>query len=239
MSVSWRDPNWKTDGAVVCIDLTAEAIEEARSKGYRLIVNHHPCIFPKSRGLSQVVAGSLVFEALRHGIAVVAAHTNFDRSALEVVRSVSEGLGVTPKGRLYDHPERAFRKLAVFVPVSHVEEVRKAVTEAGAGHVGNYDSCTFGSPGEGTFRGGEGTHPFLGSPGVLEKAQEVKLETLFPDGLQKQILTALRSAHPYEEIAYDLYPVEQEPPSVGLIRGAGYGFWGEFPSPKPFSDLTD
>jgi dinuclear metal center YbgI/SA1388 family protein len=235
------DPHWKTAGAVIAIDLSEEAIETADRLGYRLIVNHHPCIFPKSKGLAKVTAGSgkggLVFEAIRRGIAVAAYHTNFDRCALEVAESISKGLGLEPKGRLLDKPLESLLKLAVFVPLSHAEKVRDALFEAGAGHIGNYDSCTFSVQGQGTFRGATGTNPFIGKPGKLEAAAEVRLETVVPRGLERSVVQAMLKAHPYEEVAYDLYALQQAPSSVGLVRGLGYGFWGEFPEPKPFSEV--
>jgi hypothetical protein len=126
----------------------------------------------------------------------------------------------------------------VFVPETHADRVRDALGQAGAGHIGNYDSCTFATPGEGTFRGSAKTRPFQGKPGRLERASEVRLETILPRGLKKSVLAALRAAHPYEEIAYDLYPLEQGPASLGLVHGLGYGFWGDFPSSKPFPEVT-
>ncbi len=235
------DPDWQTRGAIVAIDLSEDAIIAAEKRGYRLIINHHPCIFPKSKGLAKITAGSgksgLIFEAIRRGIAVAAYHTNFDRCALEVAESISEGLGLEPKGRLLDKPQEALLKLAVFVPLSHAEQVRAAVSDAGAGHIGNYDSCTFSVQGQGTFRGSQGTNPFLGQPGQLESATEIRLETIIPRGLERSVVQAMLKAHPYEEVAYDLYPVEQSPSSVGLVKGLGYGFWGEFPQPKPFSEV--
>jgi dinuclear metal center YbgI/SA1388 family protein len=241
------DPAWKTAGAVVCVDLNPNAIKMARAKGYRLIINHHPCIFPKTRGLSKVVAdrgggvSSLVFEALQHGIAVVAVHTNFDRCALEVVEAVSQGLGAKPLGRLTEKRSGApdsLIKLSVFVPHDHLEKVRTAICEAGAGQIGEYDFCTFSVSGQGTFRGGKDTHPHIGKPGQLESAQEYRLETIFPKGLQKTVLKALFKAHPYEEVAFDLFKVEQEASGKGMVKGLGYGFWGDFPRPKSFSDVT-
>ena len=236
------DPSWETEEVVVCIDLTKEAIAAARKAGYRLIVNHHPCIFPKSRGLSTIKAGrgkeSLVFEAIRHGIAVAAYHTGFDRCALEVVEKISSGLGVTPKGRLFDHARGTLSKLVVYVPKTHEEDVRASLAEAGAGHLGNYDSCSFVSEGKGRFRGSEASRPFFGKPGKLEIAAEMRIETIFPRGLERSVVEAMRAAHPYEEIAYDIYPVEQAPSRVGLAKGVGYGFWGEFARPKPFSEVV-
>jgi len=238
------DLAWKTSGAVVTIDLTDEAIELAKKKKFRLIVTHHPCIFPKSRGLSSIIGGegrgisSFVFKALREGIAVIACHTNFDQCALEVVETVSKGLGLLPKGRLIDHDSGTLLKLVVFVPAKHLDSVRQAICEAGAGHIGNYDFCTFNSPGDGTFRGSEQARPFLGLPGQLEKVSEVRLETILPRALRKSVISALLSSHPYEEVAYDLYPVEQAPVQKGLVKGLGYGFWGEFNSLRPFSEVV-
>lgn len=238
------DAQSETSGAVISIDLTEKAIEVARSKNFRLIVTHHPCIFPKSRGLSKVIAGphsgmsGLVFEAVRNGISVVACHTNFDQCALEVIYSVAQGLGVRPQGRLIERGSGALLKLVTFVPAGHLESVRKKICEAGAGHLGNYDHCTFSGMGEGTFLGREGAQPFLGKVGILEKVQESRLETVFPRGLRKQVIEALFKAHPYEEVAYDLYPIEQPPALKGLVKGLGYGFWGEFPSSKPFSEVA-
>lgn len=232
------DPLWMTPGVVISIDLTLEAIELAQRKGYRLIVNHHPCIFPKSKGLSRVTPPSLVFEALARGIAVVACHTNFDRCALEVPHGLAQLLGVNLVGRLVDEPSGSLKKLVVFVPSSHTDEVHAALSGAGAGHIGRYDECAFVAPGEGRFRGGLGTNPFIGKPGALERAVEDRLETIFPAGLEGEVLQALRDSHPYQEIAYDIYPVEQGPSAEGIVRGLGYGFFGDLKKPQDFKSLS-
>ena len=231
------DPSTVTRGAVVSIDLTREAIEEASLRGFSLIFNHHPCIFPRGKGPSAVVAGSLVYEAARRGIAVVATHTNFDRCALEVVEQVSRSLGVSPLGRLVEDPSEELLKLVVFVPATHAVSVREALAQAGAGHIGNYDSCAFEGEGHGYFRGRDGTRPFLGKPGTLERAVEVRLETVFPKVLKPEVLAALRQAHPYEEIAYDLIEVMQSVSKTGLVRGVGYGFWGDFEKPISWAEF--
>ena len=240
------DPDWKTTGAVISVDLTEETIALAAKKGFRLIVNHHPCIFPRSRGLARLVAGpksssNLIFQALTQGIAVAAYHTNFDRCALEVVEDICRHLKMEPRGRFIERPREKLRtslmKLVVFVPVTHADSVKKAICEAGAGQIGRYDFCTFSGSGEGTFRGGKGTKPFLGKSGQLEKAKELRLETVFPRGMEKPILKAMSKAHPYEEVAYDLYALEQEPNAAGMAMGLGYGVWGDFPTAKPFPEL--
>jgi dinuclear metal center YbgI/SA1388 family protein len=232
------DAQAKTMGGVVSIDLTREAIDLAVQHNYRLIVNHHPCIFPKNKGLSRLTPDHLAYEAIQKGIAVVAAHTNFDQCALEVVSKVADGLGIVAKGRLIDQASGSLLKLVTFVPLENAEKVRQAICEAGAGQVGNYDSCTFGMTGEGTFRGNEGTKPFIGHPGRLERVPEIRIETIFPAGMRKCVIAALVEAHPDEEVAYDIYPLEQAAGGQGVIRGLGYGVWGEFPTPKPFSELT-
>ncbi len=235
----------KTRGAVLSIDLTQNALDLAIEHDFHLVITHHPCIFPKERGLSQLVwknendsLSSLIAKATTSGIAVITCHTNFDQCALEVTKVVSQGLGLTAQGRLLDDPGESLLKLVVFVPATHLEPVRTALCEAGAGHIGHYDFCTFSSPGEGSFRGGIKTQPFFGKPGKFEKTQEIRLETIIPQGLKRPIIQALLRVHPYEEVAYDLYPLKQTPVSLGLTWGLGYGFWGEFAQPKPFSDLA-
>jgi dinuclear metal center YbgI/SA1388 family protein len=232
----------ETRGVIVSVDLTVEAIEEARARGFRLILNHHPCIFPKQRGLSRVVrsdsgGSELVYRAIREGIAVVACHTNFDRCVLEAPQAIARGLGARPLGRLIEKPAGSCVKLVVFVPSSHLEQVRVAVCEAGAGKIGDYDFCTFAVEGEGSFRGGEATSPYIGEPGKLEFVDELRLELVFPRGLEKAVVSALAKAHPYEEPAFDLIPVEQAPSGRGLVRGLGYGFWGELEKPARFGEL--
>jgi dinuclear metal center YbgI/SA1388 family protein len=237
------NPGWTTPGAVVTVDLTAEALSAAKRLGYRLIINHHPCIFPRSKGLSRVVdAGdggksSLVFQAIEQGIAVAAYHTNFDRCALEVVDKIASGLQISPRGRLFDHAP-SLLKLVVFVPASHADPVREALAQAGAGQVGDYDSCSFEQAGVGRFRGSPASRPFLGQPGRLEEVSEVRIETILPRGLESAVVRSMRAAHPYEEVAYDLYPVEQSPAPIGLAKGVGYGFWGELEKPRPFSEVV-
>ncbi len=234
------DPAKKTPGAVVSIDLTRQALDSASSLGFGLIVTHHPCIFPRSRGLSRVTAGgngmgSLVYEAAAKGIAVYSTHTNFDQCALEVPQRICEALGAKPVGRLMEKGGRgALVKLVVYVPETHAEDVRQALCDAGAGQIGRYDQCSFGVRGEGTFRAGEGSNPTLGKHSELERVAEVRVETVIARGMERPVLKALKKAHPYEEVAYDLYPVEQGPTPVGLNSGLGYGFYADFPEPYTF-----
>lgn len=232
------DPSWMTSGAVISIDLNWDCIQLAQQTGYRLILNHHPCIFPKSRGLSKLTSHSPIFAAIQNGIAIAAYHTNFDQSALEVIETISKKLNISPMGRLVEKPSQSFLKLTTFVPSNYLEKVRTAICEAGAGEIGHYDYCTFGIQGEGTFRGSELTQPFIGKPGELERVQEVRLESILPKGLKENVEEALFRSHPYEEVAYDFFGVETSYTGKGIVKGLGYGFWGEFPNSRPFPEVA-
>jgi len=137
-----------------------------------------------------------------------------------------------------DQSQESLLKLAVMVPKTHAEKVRIAICAAGAGKISNYDQCSFNSEGEGTFRGSSLTRPFIGKPGKLERVSEIKVETILPRGLKNSVLSALLAAHPYEEVAYDFYSVEQKPPRTGIVSGLGYGFWGKYEKPKSFSEIS-
>lgn len=236
------DPRDAIQGAVISIDLTEESLETARKLGYSVIFNHHPAIFPKQKGLSSFTAtgnSKLIFDCARSGISVVACHTNFDREAISAMQDLCDGLGAKPVGRLFEKGECALLKLALYVPRSHLEAVREALFENGAGAIGDYDSCSFTVEGEGTFRGSANTNPFVGKPGVLERASEVKLETIVPEALVSRVLQAMKRAHPYEEVAYDLFRLEQKTPPRGFRAGLGYGFVAEFSKDLSFRAFQD
>ena len=237
------DPKKEITGVVVSVDLSREAFDLAVMNGANVIVNHHPCIFPKQSGISRLVPGrtdemtTLIFEAVQKGIQIIALHTNFDRCAMEVVESITEGLGAKPVGRLVDSATELL-KLVIYVPDTHIEKVREAIHEAGAGVIGNYDQCSFSVSGEGRFRGLEGSDPFLGKPGAMEVVKEVRLETVLPAGLKKQVLKAMHDTHPYEEVAYDLYALEQKIKDRGQSPGLGYGFVADFEQKVSFSEFS-
>lgn len=241
------DPDWNTGGVVLSIDLTPKAIQTAAAKGYHLILTHHPALFPKKGGLPRLVSSlpeslsTLLLQAAQKKIAIASCHTNFDKCALEVIDKISKLLGITPLGRLLDFSSESLLKLVVFVPSTHLDAVRDSLCKAGAGQIGRYDSCTFSTPGVGTFRGGALTKPFIGKRGELEKVQEHRLETILPRSLQKPVLKALFESHPYEEVAFDFYPIESDflrkNTSQGIHKGLGYGFWGDFSQAKSFSEV--
>jgi hypothetical protein len=129
------------------------------------------------------------------------------------------------------HPEKLL-KLAVFVPEGHVEQVRQAIADAGAGHIGNYSHCTFQTAGTGTFLPLDGAKPFIGKPGQLEYAAEFRLETVMPEAVSSRVLSAMLKAHPYEEVAYDIYTLNNSVTSHGLGRV------GQLAEPVAFTDFA-
>lgn len=211
-------PEAEVQTVMVALDPTLAVIEEAIAAGAGLLITHHPFLFhPLSAVRTDLPSGRAVARALAGGLALFSAHTNLDSVEGGVSSVLAERLGLGDAEPLEAGGEPLV-KLAVFVPESHVEEVRQALGRAGAGHLGNYSHCTFGAPGTGTFLPGEGTQPFLGRPGELERVAEVRLETILPERLLGKVLAAMLKAHPYEEVAYDVYPLKNRGPAAGLGR---------------------
>lgn len=222
----WDNPGWQlgnpqapVERVLLCLDVGREVVEEAGQKAAQLILTHHPLFFKGIKSLRlDSPPGALVAELLRLGIGVYTAHTNLDRARLGVSDALVRVLGLQETEVLAPAEERYY-KLVVFVPVGHVEAVREALGNAGAGWIGNYSHCTFGVEGTGTFLPLEGTSPYIGRQGVLERVREVRLETVVPSALVEKAVRAMLEAHPYEEVAYDLYPLANRfKPSLGLGR---------------------
>ena len=237
------DPSQAFKSLVIGVDLTETLLELALQKKANLIVIHHPPLFPKGKGLTQLrLKGpnelqTLLLQAFKKDICIYVAHTNFDRCGLDGMFSLAQDLGAVPHARVWesaDEGKTLFKKLVTYVPEEHFETVRDALYMIGCGHIGNYDCCGFGSPGVGNFRPLAGASPFLGKVGELEQTEEIRLETLIVDGMQERALAVLKEAHPYEEVAYDFYPVEQEPSLKGMVWGFGYGFVADFKKPVPY-----
>ena len=234
------DPNQNFKSLVVGVDLTEELLDLAVEKKSNLIILHHPPLFPKGKGLTHLRLKkkndlqTLLLTAFKKDICVYVAHTNFDRCGLDGMFTLAQDLGGKPLARLWEHPDAGktlLKKLVTYIPEEHFERVRDSLYMVGCGHIGNYDCCGFGAPGVGNFRPLEGASPFLGKVGALEEAEEIRLETLVVDGMQDLAIRTLKEAHPYEEVAYDLYPVEQLPGMKGMVWGLGYGFVAELEKP--------
>ncbi|MDR7237223.1 Nif3-like dinuclear metal center hexameric protein [Neobacillus drentensis] len=211
--------NKKVERIMIALDVLENVIDEAIEKNVQLIIAHHPIIYrPLKNLLTDTVQGKMLEKLVKHDIAVYAAHTNLDVAKGGVNDLLANALELQDAEVLVPTFNTKLKKLVVFVPVSHAEVIRKVLGEAGAGFIGNYSHCSFSANGTGRFLPGENTNPFLGEAGRLEEVEEVRLETIVPEPLLKKTITAMIKAHPYEEVAYDVYPLENTGDVLGLGR---------------------
>jgi dinuclear metal center YbgI/SA1388 family protein len=210
---------------LVALDVTEEVIEEAIDKKADLLVTHHPVIFGSVKSITDHDrTGRLLLRLIRKNIALFAAHTNLDFTREGVSFALAKKLNLQ-NARVLHKDIRQYNKVAVFIPVSHTEKVMLAMANAGAGSIGAYDSCSFQSEGTGTFRPLKGSNPFIGSTGTLERVDEMRLEMIVPTWKLNPVLEAMKAAHPYEEIAYDVYAL------ANVSSEYGSGVIGELPKP--------
>lgn len=201
--------------AMLCLDVTPQVVKESIEQKSNLIISHHPLIF---RGIKKLTGASDIEKALilaiQNHIAIYSAHTNLDNVSGGVNAKLAEKLGLT-NVRILDPLAGDLKKLICFVPEDFAEKVREAIFAAGAGTIGNYDQCSFNIRGEGTFRANELAKPFVGEKNEQHHEPEVRIESIFPAHRQKQVISAMLEAHPYEEVAYDVYALENLNPEKG------------------------
>ena len=213
------DPQIEVRRVLVALDCTGSVVEEALTSGTNIIITHHPLIFRALKNLRLDTApGNILAKLIKNDIAVFAAHTNLDSATGGVNTILAQKLGLLEPAILSPGHEEKLYKIVVFVPRGHEDQVREAMGRAGAGWIGNYSDCFFMLPGIGTFKAGEGTDPFIGEIGRLEKVEEYRLETIVPAPKLRQVIAAMNKAHPYEEVAYDLVPLANEGTKAGLGR---------------------
>lgn len=210
------DANDEVDSALITLDVTEEVIDDAILHGEKLIISHHPLIFS---GIKSITGKSsverIIFKAIKNNIAIYSAHTNIDMAKGGVSWKMAEKIGLQSISTLL--PQKGIlKKLVAYVPVDYVDQVRSAIFSAGGGSIGNYDLCSFNVEGIGTFRGNETTNPFVGEAGKEHSEKEIRTEIIFPAFAQGKIISALIKAHPYEEVAYDIYPVENSHAYIGF-----------------------
>lgn len=226
------DANMEVTGVLLTIDVTPQVVAEAVAGGANLIVAHHPVIF---KGLKRITGKSyveqVVVDAIRNNIAIYAAHTNIDSVQGGVSFKMAEVLGLT-NTQVLSPLTGQLVKLVTFVPTEYAEAVRQAMFNAGAGVIGNYDSCSFNIQGQGTFRAGDGTNPFVGEMGKIHFEPEVRVETIVPRHILNAVVKAMVEAHPYEEVAYDVYPLDLP------YKKAGLGVVGDLPEPMNTIDFV-
>ena len=221
-------------GILLTLDTTEAVVAEAQAKHCNLIVSHHPIVF---KGLKRLNGNNYVertvMQAIKNDIALYAAHTNLDAVASGVNAKIASKIGLQHTRILAPKPQ-TLSQLVSFVPVENTEAVLEALYAAGAGNVGKYSGCSFRVTGTGTFTPGSQANPYLGEIHRPESATENRIELIFPTFLKHVILTALRSSHPYEEVAYYLTDLQNENKEVG------FGLLGELPqalSPEDFLSL--
>lgn len=215
------DPRQSVSRVMLTIDYTADVAEEARDAGCDAVVAYHPPIFEAVKKLTAGpgVATSLVHDAIRRGVAIYSPHTALDVADGGTNDVLADAIALEKRRPLKIREGRAREyKLVTFVPPEALERVSRALFDAGAGRIGNYSCCSFRTPGRGTFFGEAGTSPAVGAAGKLEEVDEVKLETLVPIAKADEVIGALRRAHPYEEVAFDLQSLAAPPQAVGIGR---------------------
>ncbi len=199
------DPEAEVARVMFAVDPTLEVAREAAAWGADLLVVHHPLFLKPVHGFAATTPkGRTVATLAAAGCALLTAHTNADRAEGGVSEALALALGLTDLSPVAASSGEQLDKVTVHVPATHAGAVREALTEAGAGSIGDYDSCTFSSPGEGRFRPLAGATPTIGEVDRLEVVDEVRVEAVLPRSRRAQVLAALLSAHPYEEPAFDV-----------------------------------
>ncbi|MDD4515021.1 Nif3-like dinuclear metal center hexameric protein [Massilibacteroides sp.] len=217
------DVNQQATGALLSLDITEEVIDEAIELGCNLIIAHHPLIFkPLKRLTGANYIERCVIKACRNDIVIYAAHTNLDNTKDGVNYYLANLLGLR-NVRVLSPQKNVLLKFVTFVPESYADVVRNALFNAGAGNIGNYDSCSYNLKGEGTFKANEGCDPYCGTIGEIHIEPEIRIETILPVYKKTAVTRALLSVHPYEEPAFDFYPL------ANTWNEIGSGIVGELP----------
>lgn len=208
-------------GVVVCLDVIEEVVNEAISKGYNLIVAHHPFIF---KGVKKITGSNyverIIIKAIQHNIAIYAIHTNLDNIEGGVSGMLAQKLGLIHT-EILSPKKGLLSKLVTFVPTTHTEQLLQGIFSTGAGSIGNYSECSYTVTGTGSFKPNEKANPTIGTANQAEQVEENRIEIIYPNHLERQVIRALHAHHPYEVPAYDLIALQNRNTEVGS------GFVGE------------
>jgi len=225
--------DWEVTGVLVTLDTLEAVVDEALAQNCNLIVSFHPIIFSGIKNFSKPgYVERTIIKAIKNDIAIYAIHTALDNSFHGVNDMICQQLGLHNRKILIPQPG-TIKKLITFVPTETAGAVRQALFTAGAGSIGNYDHCSFNNEGTGTFRGNENSKPVVGEKGQLHYEKEIQLGVTFPKHLEQKVLSALFSSHPYEEVAYELYSLENTNQHIGM------GMIGELESPMEELDFLE
>ena len=241
--------------ALISLDCTEAVVDEAIANNCQVIVSHHPIVFKGLKKFnSKTYVERVVEKAIKHNIAIYAIHTNLDNIHTGVNAKICRGTLGLKNTRILAPKPNLLKKLVTYVPIAQAEQVRNALFHAGAGNIGNYSEASFNAQGQGTFKANEHADPYVGEPGIRHTEDEVRIEVIYPANLESKLLMALVLAHPYEEVAYDLYNLTNPNQQVGagmigeldypvneesffrfcegedaVARHQAYGFYGQAP----------
>ncbi|RFU65733.1 Nif3-like dinuclear metal center hexameric protein [Peribacillus glennii] len=211
--------NTPVSKVMIALDVLEEVVDEAIQKGVQLIIAHHPLLYrPVKKIMTDVPAGRIIEKLIKNDIAVYAAHTNLDVAINGVNDLLAEALELENTEVLVPTYHPSYKKLVVYVPKDAEQLVRDTLGNAGAGNIGDYSHCSFTSVGIGRFLPGEDANPTIGTQGKPQDVEEVRIETIFHEEIEKKLLSAMIKSHPYEEPAYDVYRLENKPKPLGLGR---------------------
>lgn len=206
---------WECSGIICSLDATEEVVREAIAKKCNLVVAHHPIIFSGLKKLNgKNYVEKTIITAIKNDIAIYAIHTNLDNVIEGVNGKMAAMLGLEGV-TILSQKENTLKKLFTFVPADKAAQVRNAIFEAGGGYIGNYSECSFNTEGTGTFKAGIGSNPYVGEIGKRHEEKELRIEVVFPGYLESRIISAMQSAHPYEEVAYDVVAESNSHPRIG------------------------
>ncbi len=219
------NPNVEIGKALITLDITPQVLDEAIKNNCNLIIAHHPVIF---KGLKKITGANMVEQvvrdAIKNNIALYAIHTNLDNVANGVNKRLAQKIELK-NYKILALQQNTLKKLVCYCPVNYADVLRNTMFEAGAGNIGNYSHCSFNSIGDGSFKAGETAHPFVGEKGKMHFEKEVKIETIVPSNILQNVINAMLLTHPYEEVAYDIYPIENVNGKIGA------GMIGEIAKP--------
>ena len=227
------DPGEPVDRIVVAVDAVPATVEQAQRAGAQLLLTHHPLLLTAVHGVAAVEPkGALVHRMIRGGLAHFVAHTNADVADPGVSDALAERLDLTALRPLVPIPAEVTDKLVVFVPTDDAPRIVDALASAGAGRIGDYERCAWTTIGVGTFRPGPAANPAIGEAGHVEMVAETRVEMVVPPRLREGVIRALREVHPYEEPAFDLYPL------VAVDSPRGSGRIGELAAPVRLDEFV-
>jgi dinuclear metal center YbgI/SA1388 family protein len=207
--------NQEITSALISLDCTEEVLDEAIKRGCNLIISHHPIVFKGLKKFNgKTYVERVIIKALKRDVALYAIHTNLDHVHNGVNAKICEKLGLK-NARILNPKSGTLKKLVAYVPATDEVKVREALFSSGAGQIGNYAECSFNSTGYGTFKALENATPYVGEVDKLHREEEIKVEVVFPAHLHNVVVTSLLKAHPYEEVAYDVYELANTQVNVG------------------------